>query len=499
MAEIDVWSNFKKGQDTVLAPQLAQLQQMTGAVNAAGALRKLQMETQMRQELAGASQDQLPTIAAKYASPGDLLKNFQESANVKSQTEARKEVAKNNLLLKQLIHGQDYELKLRSATTAEQRLAIEAWDKQVRAQIASERLKDDTGVSIPIPSIPAAQQPAPIVAPQAAPVPAAPAGISPVSSGIAELNANVPAQTAQANVIRANEAQPNGGGMLAANTVVPSAPPPPVEPLTQVAEKPLVSPLQAQLGPQASPLLSPKAQRKIATDVERARQLQASAPQRSAEAMRDDVYYQITNGVPRPGSVPTGRQGEGNAYRAQFADELHKVAKELNLTPEELATKGRENKAKFMALGAVEKDLSSIRPYNDMLHLNGDIAIKLAEKAVATDSKLLNKSINWIRQNAGDNPDVAEFLAQAQIVSTESARVLNNPRLVGQLTDSARHEMDGIVKGNMPIESFTRVVKRMQADGNNRVTALESQRKRTVSEIRGETPATRASDAAPTI
>lgn len=239
----------------------------------------------------------------------------------------------------------------------------------------------------------------------------------------------------------------------------------------------------------------------IATDAAKSRARQTAAPERGADALRDDVYYQIMNGVPRPGSIPTGRQGEGNAYRAKFADELNKVASELGKTPQELATMGKENKAKFMALGAVEKDLAAIRPYNDMLHTNGDIAIKLGEKAIATDSKLLNKPLNWVRQNAGDNPDVAEFLAQAQIVSTESARVLNNPRLVGQLTDSARHEMQGVISGDMPINSFIRVVKRMQADGNNRVSAMEAQRARTVNELRGSTggkPATTPQAAAPT-
>lgn len=144
-----------------------------------------------------------------------------------------------------------------------------------------------------------------------------------------------------------------------------------------------------------------------------------------------------------------------------------------------------EFKANADALKAISKDLAAIAPYNDMLEQNGKIAIDLAKKAIATDSRLVNKQINWLRQNATDNPDVAEFLAQTRIVTTEAARVLNNPRLVGQLTDSARHEMETIISGDMPLQSFTRVMERLLADGRNRVSAMERQNASLIEKLSG--------------
>lgn len=132
---------------------------------------------------------------------------------------------------------------------------------------------------------------------------------------------------------------------------------------------------------------------------------------------------------------------------------------------------------------AISKDLTAIRPYEKMLNTNADIAVELSKKAIATDSKLANKSINWLRQNIGDNPDVAEFLAQAQIVSTEATRVLNNPRLTGQLTVEAKREMNDIISGDMPVKSFERVVRRLQQDGRNRVKAMEEERAKVLKQI----------------
>ena len=160
------------------------------------------------------------------------------------------------------------------------------------------------------------------------------------------------------------------------------------------------------------------------------------------------------------------------------------------MTPEQLAAKAPENKARFVALNAVDKDLAAIRPFKEMLDKNAAIAIDLAKKICEsrTGSQYLNKPITWLQNNASDNPDIAEYLFQIQTVKTEGARVLNNPRLVGQLTDSARHEMGEIINGNMPLGQTERVLNRMRSDGKNRVDAIVKERDSLVSDIRGEKP-----------
>lgn len=141
----------------------------------------------------------------------------------------------------------------------------------------------------------------------------------------------------------------------------------------------------------------------------------------------------------------------------------------------EISGKKIEYKADSSGLVALTKDLTAIEPFKVMLDTNVGIAKDLAKKVMKTDSTLANKPIAWIQQNVTGNPDVAEYMAQIQIVQTEAARVLNNPRLVGQLTDSARHEMQNIVQGTMPLESTIRVLDRIKKDGDNRVNAMYAQ------------------------
>jgi hypothetical protein len=143
-------------------------------------------------------------------------------------------------------------------------------------------------------------------------------------------------------------------------------------------------------------------------------------------------------------------------------------------------------KANSMALNQVTKDLTAIKPYKGMLDINGDIAIDLSKKVMRTNSALANKSLNWIKQNMGDNPDTAEFLFQMNTLQTEGARVLSNPRLVGQLSDQARQDMQSVINGNMTLNATERVIRRMQKDGSYRVQQMEKQAKDLQSSLSGK-------------
>jgi hypothetical protein len=143
----------------------------------------------------------------------------------------------------------------------------------------------------------------------------------------------------------------------------------------------------------------------------------------------------------------------------------------------ELAARGVDYKSGRGASLQITKDISAFRPYKEMLDKNVDIAIDLGRKITSTNAAIANKPINWLKQNAGDNPDTAEYLAQMAFVQTEAARVLNNPRLVGQLTDEAKREMAAVINGNMPIKATERVLRRVQQDGENRIAAMVKQQR----------------------
>lgn len=127
------------------------------------------------------------------------------------------------------------------------------------------------------------------------------------------------------------------------------------------------------------------------------------------------------------------------------------------------------------ALNQVTKDVTAIEPFQRMLDINIDKLTNLADKVIMSDSKFANKSINWLKENSGDNPDTQKYLAQMLFVQTEAGRVLNNPRLVGQLSDNARHEMERVVSGDMPLNSTKGVMQLIQSDAKTRVSEMKKE------------------------
>lgn len=174
---------------------------------------------------------------------------------------------------------------------------------------------------------------------------------------------------------------------------------------------------------------------------------------------------------------PMGIGKQGTAGRSKILNRAAELQKAAGVAPDDQRWAQLDAKARAGALTQVTKDLAAIRPYKEMLDKNADIAIDLAGKILKTNVALVNKPITWIAQNMTSSPDVAEFVAQNHFVTTEAARVLSNPRLVGQLTDTAVREMKSVIDGNAPLGSYVRVLQRIKSDGTNRTEAMEKERR----------------------
>jgi len=128
---------------------LSQLQAMSAlqgigksAADTEAANANRQREAQFRAKLselgANPSHEQVVALAAASGliPAKDMMTVMQGAESKRLQTEATREMARGRLQQAAAIHDQDYQIKLRQATTAAGRAAVDAWDKQVRAQIA---------------------------------------------------------------------------------------------------------------------------------------------------------------------------------------------------------------------------------------------------------------------------------------------------------------------------------------------------------------------------
>ena len=202
----------------------------------------------------------------------------------------------------------------------------------------------------------------------------------------------------------------------------------------------------------------------------------ANRPAPVAAVELSDAGRKAYSDLALQGKLPPGFGRYGLADRNNFLNEEGAKRYGADGSGVSLAGEQANAGANKAALMAVTKDLAAFRPYKEMLDKNADIAIELAGKVLKTNSALANKPIRWIAQNMTDSPDVAELMAQNHFVTTEAARVLTNPRLVGQLTDSAIKDMQSVVNGNAPLGAYVRVLQRIKSDGTNRTAAMEKER-----------------------
>lgn len=210
----------------------------------------------------------------------------------------------------------------------------------------------------------------------------------------------------------------------------------------------------------------------------------------TGDAVTNEAWYQIINGKIRPGAVSWGVSG--NADRVAITNKMAEIASEYGIPPDKLASLGLTNRAKASALLALEKQRNAVQAYERSFVSQIDVLEGLSQKVGRTDSPWVNKSLNELRSKGMGDPDVAEYLGQMRLVQTEAARIIANPNLSGQLTDTARKEIHDILNGEMTVAQVTRLTTRLKADAELRKQGLDKQAEQLGNEIRGSAEAPKA-------
>lgn len=192
-----------------------------------------------------------------------------------------------------------------------------------------------------------------------------------------------------------------------------------------------------------------------------------------------------------------GRTARGSQMILDVDKRIPQLVKERGMGVGDVMRARADIKASGKALGQIETDLAAFRPYASMLDRNITAVDQLAQQVVKTGIPVLNKPLNWIMQNLAGDPNMAEYLAQVRFTQTEAARVINNPRLVGVLTNEARAELEEIYNGNMTLEQTRSVLKRIKMDSENRVIEMERERDRQRAQISGAGHGNLSANAAP--
>jgi hypothetical protein len=163
------------------------------------------------------------------------------------------------------------------------------------------------------------------------------------------------------------------------------------------------------------------------------------------------------------------RSGMGNQRNRNLVTERQaQILKENGTTPDRIASIQANVKAHSQAIAQNQKAVSSLKAFESVVQNNGQRLNELLAKIPDTGIPLGNALTRGAKYNLGD-ADVAEFRQVLQNFQTETARIVaGHPQLLGNVTDTARKEIESIVNGNMTVAQTKRIVQRLMFESKVR-------------------------------
>lgn len=134
-------------------------------------------------------------------------------------------------------------------------------------------------------------------------------------------------------------------------------------------------------------------------------------------------------------------------------------------------------KADFTAnqesLKTMQKQRDAITSFEQTASKNIDLFLSVAGKVVDAGSPLANRPLRAITGALFGSEDQATYDAARQVAINEIAKITSNPTLAGQLSDSARHEVEAFNPQGSTLKQTVAVMRLLKTDMANRTAALD--------------------------
>ena len=140
-----------------------------------------------------------------------------------------------------------------------------------------------------------------------------------------------------------------------------------------------------------------------------------------------------------------------------------------------------EAKAESSSLTQLVQGKNALEAFEKTAIGNLDQLLSLARKVDMTGVPAIERWVRAGRQATGD-PDVAAFNSQWTVVVPELARIITQPRLVGQLTDTARHEVQEALPKAANVKQLEAISGVLRGDIDRRNKSLDDQ----IAKVRGK-------------
>lgn len=180
--------------------------------------------------------------------------------------------------------------------------------------------------------------------------------------------------------------------------------------------------------------------------------------------MSQEAFDQAAEKYSSTGQLPAvGRGANGIALQRALmnrAGDLH--------PGQSLAANSSEYKANTSSLGKLQGQFDNVSAFENTAIKNLDQVVDAGKSIPDLGARFANVPVRMISAQMIGTPEMARFRTALLTAQTEAAKVLSSANASGVLSDSARHETQEILDGNLSFPAMMASINQLKTDMGNR-------------------------------
>ena len=166
---------------------------------------------------------------------------------------------------------------------------------------------------------------------------------------------------------------------------------------------------------------------------------------------------------------PAGRGGPALALNKAIMNRVAELHPDGSLAGNAAAFKANQD-----SLKSLQKNFDQVTAFENTAGKNLDVFLGQAQKVIDSGNPMINRPLRMVIGGMG-GADQAAFDAARTTALTEISKVLNSSNASGVLSDSARHEVEGLIKPNATLQQIVSAAKILKQDMGNRHQSYQEQ------------------------
>jgi hypothetical protein len=203
-----------------------------------------------------------------------------------------------------------------------------------------------------------------------------------------------------------------------------------------------------------------------------AKMIPDDTPGPTADTIEMDAWRYLTDGT-----LPTniGRGMQGAKQSTEIRNRAAALAKEMNMSPDEIRMAQLTNKTQVQAIGQLAKARAQILQFEKTARYNADQALVTSEKVDRTGVPVINRWLQAGRSEIAGDPDTKVFHAAMETFISEYARVMSGGYGAAQTFEGAQLRAHQLLNTSATKDQVRKVIGQLKIEMGNRVKALDDQ------------------------